>query len=222
MRDIIAFPSEGRFAGISFWLLAAAGLGLFFLSRAAEADVLEIGPSGQVIVHAGPEVFLTPDLRPQPIMSVLPSRSKPQPARPTSNRPSPAVESGIAGASARYTISSLLVTAVAWQESRFNSDATSAKGAFGLMQVMPSTARVMKSDLRTLAGNLEAGAGYLSGLLRRYDGDIIRSLSAYNAGPGVVDRYGGTPPFGETRAYVDAILDQLSDIALAGAETPLK
>jgi soluble lytic murein transglycosylase-like protein len=58
--------------------------------------------------------------------------------------------------------------------------------------------------------NVAGGTAYLSGLMARYDGDLVKSLAAYNAGPGAVDRWHGVPPYAETRAYVAAILDRLA------------
>jgi soluble lytic murein transglycosylase-like protein len=60
------------------------------------------------------------------------------------------------------------------------------------------------------AENLKGGAAYLRVLMRRYDGDLVRALAAYNAGPKTVDRFGGVPPYRETQAYVAAVLDRLS------------
>jgi soluble lytic murein transglycosylase-like protein len=93
-------------------------------------------------------------------------------------------------------------------ESSFLPDAVSPVGAVGLAQVMPSTARWLgkAGDLTDPDRNLEAGAAYLSRLLDRFDGDIPMALAAYNAGPAAVSRYGGVPPYRETRAYVRKVL----------------
>ncbi len=99
---------------------------------------------------------------------------------------------------------------MAWEESRFRQDAVSPKGARGIMQLMPGTARQLGVDAGTAAANLDGGAAYLTALLQRFDGDIIKALAAYNAGPEAVARYGGVPPFPETRIYVDAILGRLA------------
>lgn len=78
---------------------------------------------------------------------------------------------------------------------------------------MPGTARGLGVDPFDTRQNFEGGARYLAMLLRRYDGDIILGLAAYNAGPGAVDRYGGVPPYPETQAYVAAVLNRLSEAA---------
>jgi soluble lytic murein transglycosylase-like protein len=100
-----------------------------------------------------------------------------------------------------------VVRAVIQIESAFNPRAVSAKGAMGLMQLMPATA----SEYGVLdpfdpAENIRAGAAYLRRLLDRYDGRLELALAAYNAGPGAVDRYGEqVPPYRETREYVRRI-----------------
>ena len=99
-----------------------------------------------------------------------------------------------------------LVKAVIAAESAFRSDAVSRKGAQGLMQLMPETAEQMGVENPfEPAQNVRGGTSYLRVLIDRY-GDLSRALAAYNAGPSAVDRYGGIPPFEETRDYVDRVL----------------
>lgn len=103
-----------------------------------------------------------------------------------------------------------LLHAVIQHESGYQPCAVSPKGALGLMQLMPETARGLGvSDPFDPWQNIGAGARFLGGLLQRFDGDLGLALSAYNAGPGNVERHGGMPPFGETRRYVGAILQDL-------------
>ena len=99
-----------------------------------------------------------------------------------------------------------LVRSVAKAESDFREDALSSKGAVGLMQLMPSTARELGIDPARADQNAEGGAKYLRELLLRYHGDSALALAAYNAGPGAVDRFGGVPPYLETRRYVLKVL----------------
>lgn len=109
----------------------------------------------------------------------------------------------------RYRLDGLLVAAVVATESGFNPHAVSAQGAVGLMQVLPATAkRYGVSDPLKPASNLEVGTRYLHSLLERYNGDLALALAAYNAGPAAVRRYGGVPPYRETRRYVQRVLDR--------------
>jgi soluble lytic murein transglycosylase-like protein len=98
------------------------------------------------------------------------------------------------------------VHSVARAESAYRVNALSPKGAIGLMQLMPDTAKDLNADPHDPAQNAEAGARYLRELLLKYDNDAALALAAYNAGPGAVDRYKGVPPYRETVAYVDRII----------------
>jgi len=100
-----------------------------------------------------------------------------------------------------------LVRAVIRMESGGRTAAVSPKGAMGLMQLMPGTARMLGvEDPFDPVQNLEGGIKYLSQLSDKYQGDLVKTLAAYNAGPGRVDSYGGVPPFAETRNYVKNVL----------------
>jgi soluble lytic murein transglycosylase-like protein len=102
-----------------------------------------------------------------------------------------------------------LVHSVALAESAYRVDAVSPKGAIGIMQLMPGTARALEADPTNPEQNAEAGARYLRELLLKYQHDeyqVEKALAAYNAGPGAVDRYRGVPPFRETRNYVEKVL----------------
>jgi hypothetical protein len=100
-----------------------------------------------------------------------------------------------------------LLRAVVETESNFDPNAVSKKGAVGLMQLMPETARVMGvTDPFHPEENLEAGARYLRRLIDKYEGKLTLALSAYNAGEKAVERYKGIPPFTETQDYVRKVL----------------
>src|SRR5436190_20297903 len=98
------------------------------------------------------------------------------------------------------------VHSVVRAESGYKPDAVSPKGAIGLMQLMPATAKAYGADPHDPGQNVEAGAAYLRELLIKYDGDARRALAAYNAGPGAVEKYNGVPPYAETQTYVDRVL----------------
>jgi len=99
-----------------------------------------------------------------------------------------------------------LVAAVVQAESRFKPTARSGAGAIGLMQLVPKTGRWMGArDLTNPAQNIAAGAKYLAYLHGRFDGNETKVIAAYNAGEGNVKRFGGVPPFQETRNYVSKV-----------------
>lgn len=181
-------------------------------SGLAHSQVMAIGSDGNLAVYSGPAVFTDHGVTP-----IAPIQ--------TPNTPTPAPNRGPADPSLQRAavaadLSPDLLAAVAWRESNFRSDRTSKSGAVGEMQLMPATARWIGVDPWDRDQNLLGGASYLRALLKRYNGDLARSLAAYNAGPGAVDRYNGLPPYKETRAYVGAILDHLSNVAQARAPRP--
>jgi soluble lytic murein transglycosylase-like protein len=99
------------------------------------------------------------------------------------------------------------VESVARVESGLRQDAVSPKGAIGVMQLMPGTAKTLGADPHDAAQNIDAGTRLLRELLLKYDGDVIKALAAYNAGEGAVERYQGMPPYNETRWYVKKVID---------------
>jgi soluble lytic murein transglycosylase-like protein len=109
---------------------------------------------------------------------------------------------------AKHQIDAALVHAIIDVESKFNANAMSPKGAIGLMQLMPSTARRYGGgDISDPARNIELGILHLKRMLSLYRGNLVLALSAYNAGEGVVAKYGNRiPPYRETMLYVPAVL----------------
>lgn len=124
-------------------------------------------------------------------------------------------------AATRAGLQPAIAIAVAHAETRCrHNNQRSPKGALGLMQLMPATARRFgASNPLDVDQNIAAGVAYLAWLDTRYDGDLVRTLAAYNAGEGAVDRYNGVPPFRETQAYVAAITRRLNAPSDASAQT---
>lgn len=111
-----------------------------------------------------------------------------------------------------YGIDEKLVRAVIRAESGFNPNVQSPKGAMGLMQLMPGTAKMLGvDDPWDPEQNIEGGIKYLSQLSDKFGGDVERMLAGYNAGPHRVDQYGGIPPYKETQNYVKKITEWLND-----------
>ncbi|MFT4177852.1 MAG: lytic transglycosylase domain-containing protein [Thermomonas sp.] len=164
------------------------------LCGAAHAQVFEVGDDGVM------QRIDAPDAR--------------GPAGADDDGPAPAIPAqyrdALHAAAARYDISPWLLDAVARSESAYHADAVSAAGAIGIMQLMPATARELGVDPRDPAQNILGGAAYLRQMLDRHDGNLDLALAAYNAGSGSVWRYGGVPPYRETRTYVQRNLERLA------------
>jgi len=112
----------------------------------------------------------------------------------------------IDNAARKYGLPPAFVRAVVAAESGYRANAVSPKGAVGLMQLMPGTARDLGADPRNAAQNVDAGTRYLRDLLVKYDNHAYNALAAYNAGPGAVDKYHGVPPYRETHNYILNVL----------------
>lgn len=127
--------------------------------------------------------------------------------------------------SKQYDIDAALVKAIIKAESNFNASAVSRKGAVGLMQLMPSTARDLKVKKPfDPQENIIGGVKYIKGLTASY-GDLSTALAAYNAGPGAIRKYAGIPPYRETVNYVQKVIRYYNKFkenpGLKIAETPL-
>lgn len=109
----------------------------------------------------------------------------------------------------QYGLPEKFVSSVARAESAFNKSAVSPKGAIGVMQLMPGTAKELGVDPNDVRQNIEGGTKLLRDLLIQYQNDpdqVRKALAAYNAGPGAVAKYGGVPPYRETQNYVEKVL----------------
>ena len=175
---------------------------LALMACAAQAQVMEIRADGTSVTYSGPVVSTVAGTTPLAPSAITRSKNS-------------AATIALHHAAIRHDVSASLIEAIAWQESRWNQNAVSPKGARGVMQLMPATAHSLGVDAGDLDGNVDGGAAYLAQMMRRFDGDIIRSLAAYNAGPEAVAHYGGMPPYRETQAFVSSILDRLAASALS-------
>jgi soluble lytic murein transglycosylase-like protein len=119
----------------------------------------------------------------------------------------PQLEDIIAPAATKYGVAPELVAAVIWAESSGDPNARSRRGARGLMQLMPRTAKELGvARILDPRENVEGGTRYLRQMLDAHEGDVSLALAAYNAGPEAVRRYGGIPPYPETREYVGRVI----------------
>jgi soluble lytic murein transglycosylase-like protein len=117
----------------------------------------------------------------------------------------------IRAAATKHGVDENLIEHVIAAESNFNPRAVSRKQAQGLMQLLPKTAtRYSVANIFDPAQNIDAGTHYLKDLLEKFGGNLPLALAAYNAGPEMVERYGGIPPFPETQSYVRRITTKLA------------
>jgi soluble lytic murein transglycosylase-like protein len=193
-----------------------------FFASPAEAQVMDIASDGTVSVRQGAgaatwEVVTSPasdKMVDQNGQLVLPAwaytNTTPPPVPPQ-------YEAMLKQAATSANISPVLLSALVWQESRWNPQALSPKGAMGLAQLMPATARDLGVNPADPVQNLTGGARYLRSLLDQFNGDLERALAAYNAGPGRVRSAGGVPAIAETRNYVASIVRHISYSTSTGA-----
>jgi len=138
--------------------------------------------------------------------------------------PAPVPASGpygelIRAAAEKHGLDEKLITRLIAVESNFNPKAVSRKQALGLMQLLPKTAaQYAVGNVFDPAQNIEGGTHYLKDLLEKYDGNLALALAAYNAGMAMVERYGGVPPFAETRNYVKRITSELAKASLPAVQ----
>lgn len=162
-----------------------------------------------VTVHSGVQILSASD--------VLSIEAEPDPNRPALAAPKPArqetaTKAMIRAAAKTHGVPVSLVQSIASVESGMKTNAVSPKGAIGVMQLMPGTARQMGVDPNDVAQNIDGGTRLMKDLLAKYAGDphqLSKALAAYNAGPGAVAKYQGVPPYRETRKYVLKVLGKM-------------
>jgi soluble lytic murein transglycosylase-like protein len=119
-----------------------------------------------------------------------------------------AYDAQIQAAASKHGVDAALLKGLIRAESNFNPSAKSPAGAQGLTQLMPGTARSLGvTNPLDPAQAIDGGARYLAQQLKTFGGDVQKTLAAYNAGPGAVQRYGGVPPYAETQGYVTRVLE---------------
>ncbi len=150
------------------------------------------------------------DIAPSEIQGYEKEERPPAPSVPLAAKPA-ALPDLLATAGYDHGLDPALLKSMIAEESNFNPAAVSPKGARGLMQLMPGTATLLGvKDIRSAAENVQGGALYIRSLLERYGGDLAKALAAYNAGPGIVDRYRGIPPYAETQNYVRRVITRFN------------
>lgn len=150
------------------------------------------------------------EAEPAPVSPPAAERKEPAMPQPVP-APAPAPRELVRQAALEHGLPPDFVQLVAAAESGFEPAARSVKGAIGVMQLMPATAGDLGVDPYVPAENARGGAKYLRELLikyKDYPDQLSRSLAAYNAGPGAVDRYNGVPPYPETQRYVQRVIDR--------------
>jgi soluble lytic murein transglycosylase-like protein len=219
LRPLAATHFARRFARLSAAPFAVAAC--LFASPAA-AQVMDISSDGTVAVRQGSGAATWQVVSPAPDSSDDRGAAPDLPPAAVTTANGALVPQQYAAAvdyaAASANISPSLLAALVWQESRWNAQALSPKGAIGLAQLMPGTARDLGVDPSDPVANLVGGARYLRQQLDQFGGDVEKALAAYNAGPGRVRSAGGVPAIAETRTYVASIVHRISTISAGGTQ----
>jgi len=179
---------------------------------------IELDAARVISIEKLPETPQTPDA----------PAGLPQPSATAQSAASPAagerpVQDLLTDAALRYGLPPAIVHSVAQAESGYRPSAISPKGAIGVMQLMPGTARQFEADPANVVQNIDAGTRLLRELLLKYqdtENGVRRALAAYNAGVGAVERFGGVPPYPETQSYVERVIGLYWKNVRAAAAAP--
>jgi soluble lytic murein transglycosylase-like protein len=211
--SLFAMTKRGRFVAISAAFAVAC-------ASPACAQVMDIASDGTVSVRSGAGAAVWQVVTPAPGRSSEDDVAlQVPPAAVTSTGSAlipPQYAAAVQYAAASANISPTLLAALVWQESRWKPQAVSSKGAMGLTQLMPGTARDLGVDPTDPYANLVGGARYLRQMLDRFGGNVEKALAAYNAGAGRVQSAGGIPAIAETRNYVASIVRRISAVSTGG------
>ncbi len=204
MRGGVSPLAQSRGSGYNTWPMS------FFATIRAQLSVALLACAAFVVLAPAAEATVRVMTRPDGRKVIVDDKTPRVVAGTVSSRlrsPSGEVADLIDYYAHDRGLSPRLVQAVIQVESAFNERARSHKGAMGLMQLMPDTARLLRvSNPYDPAQNIRGGTLYLRRQLDRFDGDLTLALAAYNAGPAAVSDYGGVPPYPETRNYVRKVL----------------
>src|ERR1700735_3545974 len=197
---VIALAGTGASTAQADYAVLRSGLRLHITRYEQTGEIVRLSMDGGTVeVQAGDLISVEPEdqFAPQPAPAATPANG------PFGNL--------IRAAAMKHGVDEKLITHLIAVESNFNPRAVSRKRARGLMQLIPETAaHYSVANIFDPAQNIDAGTHYLKDLLERYRGNLSLALAAFNAGPDMVTRYGGIPPFPETQKYVRQITAKLA------------
>jgi soluble lytic murein transglycosylase-like protein len=191
------------------YVVLANGLRLHADRHEIEGDIARVFSSGGVVEMPAATIAGYEQEEIAPAVPAPPAAPIPAPAATVAPAKPQTPKEIATRAAQKYLLPDAFVQSVMKAESGFQPDVVSPKGAIGLMQLMPETARELGVDPHDPHQNADGGTQYLRELLARYESDpdqVLLALAAYNAGPGAVDRYHGVPPYRETREYILRVL----------------
>ncbi|MBN9658748.1 MAG: lytic transglycosylase domain-containing protein [Acidobacteria bacterium] len=212
------------FLAVATWPLAAAEIAVLHSGARIRAQRIEKLDDRYVLTTTDGRIELKADLIAELEHEELPPSLQAASADKSADRsadkpdqPAPLVlkemdpKKLVTEAALRYGLPPAIVHALAMTESAYQTNAVSRAGAIGVMQLMPGTAQSLNADPRDVEQNIDAGTRLLRELLLKYENDpnpVRRALAAYNAGSGAVARYNGVPPYRETQAYVEKVIER--------------